>query len=363
MKELSDYSDVDCSKRASVNAPSTPTTTENVNVIMSFVGDRGKWTVGRLSMLMLLLFTFTDFALHVVHAQIQTLESPDYYDALSTEVIRPAFRYHSAKTEFKPRLGLGTAAISSVTDVLSPILPFTGGLDLRREDYWSNGWFGSFSSVVDQVRDAFGMGTTTTTGASFENVPRGGGAVAAQKKQTPTKSSSGPTHAFTLSAPSPFVPLEGIADMTLSELAIAFRFAMESTRDDFNQAKFFHGLLPRVKYVLGAMSEATSRSRGKGVLPAQTNGSDQAQTGNIDALQFCAAMRLFGEWRVLRQVPEGYKGFAVGMSLGQKDGTYSAVTLWIIPFCKPPLTIHCRAFLLLSCAKRCQDRAGCSSLD
>jgi hypothetical protein len=355
MKELSDYSDVDCSKTASVNSSSTATTTENDSVMMSYVGDHRKWTVGRLSMLMLLLFTFTDFALHVVHAQIQTLESPDYYDALSTEVIRPAFRYHSAKTEVKPRLGLGTAAISSLTDVLSPILPFTGGLDLRREDYWTNGWFGSASSVVDQVRDAFGMSGTTATGASFENVPRGGGAVAVQKKQTPPKSSSGPPHAFTLSSPAPFVPLKGIADMTLSDLAIAFRFAMESTRDDFNQAKFFHGLLPRVKFVLGAMADATSRSRGKGVLPAQTNGSDRAQTGNIDALQFCAAMRLFGEWRVLRQVPEGYKGFAVGMSLGQKDGTYSAVTHGTFSSCKPPLTIRCLVVLLNSCAKRCQD--------
>jgi hypothetical protein len=30
-------------------------------------------------------------------------------------------------------------------------------------------------------------------------------------------------------------------------------------------------------------------------------------------------MRIFAEWRVLRQIPEGYKGYAVGMSLGQKD--------------------------------------------
>merc|ERR1711966_183458 len=42
-------------------------------------------------------------------------------------------------------------------------------------------------------------------------------------------------------------------------------------------------------------------------------------TGNIDALNFCAAMRVFAEWRVLRQVPPGYKGYAVGIGLGQKD--------------------------------------------
>jgi hypothetical protein len=30
-------------------------------------------------------------------------------------------------------------------------------------------------------------------------------------------------------------------------------------------------------------------------------------------------MRLFAEWRLVRQVPVGYKGYAVGMSLGHKD--------------------------------------------
>jgi hypothetical protein len=41
--------------------------------------------------------------------------------------------------------------------------------------------------------------------------------------------------------------------------------------------------------------------------------------GEIDALKFSAAMRIFAEWRIVRQVPVGYKGYAVGMSLGHKD--------------------------------------------
>jgi hypothetical protein len=41
--------------------------------------------------------------------------------------------------------------------------------------------------------------------------------------------------------------------------------------------------------------------------------------GAVDALKFSAAMRVFAEWRLLRQVPEGYKGFAIGMSLGHKE--------------------------------------------
>ena len=30
-------------------------------------------------------------------------------------------------------------------------------------------------------------------------------------------------------------------------------------------------------------------------------------------------MRIFAEWRLLRQVPPGYKGYSVGMTLGHKD--------------------------------------------
>mgnify|MGYP000492127931 CR=1 FL=1 len=40
---------------------------------------------------------------------------------------------------------------------------------------------------------------------------------------------------------------------------------------------------------------------------------------SMDTLQFCAAMRLFADWRIARQVPAGYKGYAVGMGLGRKD--------------------------------------------
>ena len=59
----------------------------------------------------------------------------------------------------RPRVSLGSAAISSVTDTLSPILPFAGGLDLRRDDYWATtpdgNWWDTLTSVVSQVQDAF----------------------------------------------------------------------------------------------------------------------------------------------------------------------------------------------------------------
>jgi len=83
-----------------------------------------------------------------------------------------------------------------------------------------------------------------------------------------------------------------------------------------------------------AIDQATSKSRGKDVLPACTSQiqfdltvadnhaaplSPEAGYGDVDALQFCAAMRLFAEWRLLRQVPSGYLAYAKGVNLGHKD--------------------------------------------
>ena len=131
-----------------------------------------------------------------------------------------------------------------------------------------------------------------------------------------------PQHAFAVSESNPFVPLADIADMSLADLAVAFRYALESTKDGFDPKRFFSGMLPKMKQILGRMSYAVSRSRGHGIPAARTDevSDSPVQSGNIDALYFCAAMRIFAEWRVLRQVPDGYKGYAVGMNLGQKDG-------------------------------------------
>jgi hypothetical protein len=277
----------------------------------------------------------------MVDAQMESLEAPDHYDALSADVIRPAFRYHRAADHHhhhrKPAMGLGSAAISSVTTALSPILPFTGGIDLRREDYWTNGWFGSVSSVVQQVRDAFaGEDSSASSSPMSTNMvlqtPRGGGAATATKTRSiknnskkyidGTKGSKivSSRNVNVLSSTEPFAPLKEIAELTLKDVAMTFRFAVENTRKDFDSGKFMSGLLPRAKKVVDRMASATSTARGKGVSPPITGEVDSPiASGDIDALSFCSAMRVFAEWRVLRQVPPGYKGYAVGMSLGQKD--------------------------------------------
>ena len=146
-----------------------------------------RWSIGKISVLILACLSLTDIIFHMVDAQMDSLESPDHYDALSADVIRPAFRYHHHHNDHhhshhrKPTMGLGSAAISSVTTALSPILPFTGGIDLRREDYWTNGWFGSVSSVLEQVRDAFAAGSDATTDMVLET-PRGGASTATKTR-------------------------------------------------------------------------------------------------------------------------------------------------------------------------------------
>jgi len=279
------------------------------------IHDGRKWTVGKVSFMMLLLVSFTDILLNLVDAQMESLEAPDHYDALSADVIRPAFRYHvsgSDRTTRRKRMGLGSAAISSVTNALSPILPFTGGLDLRREDYWKNGLLGSVTSIAEQIKSAFSESPASPL--SVELLTTRGGSKVARKVP---RSTSRESHSTVLSNSEPFMALTDIARLTLNDVSFAFRYAVESTRFDFHAQKFLSSASSRVKDVLTKMSEATAQSRGNGIGAALTGTNVVA--GDVDALFFCAAMRIFAEWRVLRQVPDGYKGYAVGMSLGQKD--------------------------------------------
>jgi hypothetical protein len=74
---------------------------------------------------------------------------------------------------------------------------------------------------------------------------------------------------------------------------------------------WFSSLPPIVDQVRDAFGLQTSR--GRDVLPSLP------QEDTVDALIFCAAMRIFAEWSMVRQVPDGYKGYAVGMNLGHKD--------------------------------------------
>jgi hypothetical protein len=291
-----------------------------------------RWSIGKISVVILACLSLTDVIFHMVDAQMEYLESPEHYDALSADVIRPAFRYHEHSPQQhspkRPTMGLGSAAISSVTTALSPILPFTGGIDLRREDYWTNGWWGSVSSVMQQVRDAFdGVSEEDSDSNNHKDVmsqvldtPRGGAATKSKDKGNHSNKKNHHHHSNVLSSSEPFAPLKEIAELTLRDVAVSFQFAIQSTRRDFNQGKVLSGVLPRARKVMERMSTAVATARGNGVVaPITGEGQPQVASGDVDALSFCAAMRVFAEWRILRQVPKGYKGYEVGMTLGQKD--------------------------------------------
>ncbi|GAX16152.1 hypothetical protein FisN_3Hh367 [Fistulifera solaris] len=207
-------------------------------------------------------------------------------------------------------ISLGSAAISSVTDILSPILPFAGGLDLRREDYqfWSTGnWWERLQDVVEQVKDAF-------ESANGELDDDATGDIRQKAKDLSLKKTT--QYNTVISSPTMFVSLDMISQLTLGEVAQTFKYAVESGQSSFSEQQFVSGLSSRLKPVIAAMQSAVEKSRmGASNRILSVGGNN----GQVDALKFAAAMRIFAEWRLLRQVPEGYKGYAVGMSLGHKD--------------------------------------------
>jgi len=123
-------------------------------------------------------------------------------------------------------------------------------------------------------------------------------------------------HKSPLSASIPFFPVEALGGLTLAEIGKSFEYAVHSTRDGFNQEQFLAGLRKEVKAMLDAMDKAASTSRGKNVHKVITG---LEKTGGIDVFEFCAAARILSEWRLVRQVPEGYKRYSVSMKMGHKD--------------------------------------------
>jgi len=246
------------------------------------------------------------------------------------------------------RLG---SAIERITELLSPILPVTGGMDLKRHDDGNmiNGWRNWFcipitmKPLVDLTHSEYQTSRAWANSRIISLIPRGGrrdtrqGVSPSRKRKKRVKQI---TSIPSLSASDPFISTDTISEMTLDEIAFVFRYAIESGRDSYDSKRFLsqrHGgssLNRRMIDTMQAIDQATSKSRGKDVLPASTSqiqfdltvGDNHAAPlspeigyGDVDALQFCAAMRLFAEWRLLRQVPCGYRAYAKGVKLGRKD--------------------------------------------
>lgn len=229
-----------------------------------------------------------------------------------------------------PRKGtLGSAMISSVTSILSPVLPFAGGMDLRRDDNWKR--FSNWKWIVGQalVKSPYlkeEEAKPDDVNPMFQ-IPRGG----SQSRRHIQHLGS-----MTLSASDPFLSLDEISKMTLKEVAYLFRYAMESGKkhfdfDHFTQKDFENEPVNhRMINAITAIKKAVEASRGKNIAPLETNlkysydnhldhdTSFGTKYGEIDALHFCGAMRILAEWRVLRQVPPGYKGKFLKQCVGEK---------------------------------------------
>lgn len=225
---------------------------------------------------------------------------------------------------------LGAAALGSLTSIFSPILPFTGGADLRRGEYTlfellptSERWdsmisFGRqlSSKILDRNNNP-----STSTQDSYLSIPRAGGTEGNSLKRQHRLISKNKheLRKVELSAPTSFIDLDEIGKMSLSNVTTAFLHALHAGREGYDEATFYSKLTPRMEQVLRNVESAVSKSRGDALPPTTLDMYADSKSGDIDALQFCAVLRIFAEWRVLRQVPEGYKGYAMGMGLGQKD--------------------------------------------
>ena len=167
--------------------------------------------------------------------------------------------------------GLGSAMIGSVTDVLSPILPFAGGVDLRRNENW-----GSWSSWLNLIYDGNDKARNSENTFNFYPSSFKRNTEKNDSNEQRIKQGSLLSTRITLSTPNPFVSTDDIAGMTLGDVALTFRFALEYGREGFDWDTFVSGdqgeaLSPELIKILETTQEAFSRSRGTAILPASTS--------------------------------------------------------------------------------------------
>ena len=110
-----------------------------------------------------------------------------------------------------------------------------------------------------------------------------------------------------------YFPEEKVQSLSLKQTADLFTFVQNNrhcaSNADFVSCKAFNAI----------DTAATAVVAGTPLLRT-TNIAPSSQTGSIDALAFCGVMRLFADWRVLRQIPpSGYNTYAAGINLGYKD--------------------------------------------
>ena len=227
------------------------------------------------------------------------------------------------------------------------MLPFAGGRDLIREygeareavtnSYFTRGYtfIGLRSFMKSVFSFVFKTESFNTSSDTMDALKARGGSSVSSENDLLNEAKARRDSAFSRNVPppilganDPFMSTDDIAELTLNDISDLFNFAINGNRQGFDVDNFRSNLSANMKSALDAMEKAATSSRGSNVKPVITLSIKNNETksplsssgfGDVDALLFCAAMRIFAEWRILRQVPENYKAYAVGMSLGQKD--------------------------------------------
>eukprot|EP00522_Entomoneis_paludosa_P012284 CAMPEP_0172452900 /NCGR_PEP_ID=MMETSP1065-20121228/10417_1 /TAXON_ID=265537 /ORGANISM="Amphiprora paludosa, Strain CCMP125" /LENGTH=688 /DNA_ID=CAMNT_0013205031 /DNA_START=421 /DNA_END=2487 /DNA_ORIENTATION=+ len=143
-----------------------------------------------------------------------------------------------------------------------------------------------------------------------------------QQQQKPEK------RQLILSASESFLSLEIMEQMTLADMAHVFLYAQKVNQQGFSKTTFQQACRPAAVQAMQALDVATATSRGTLSSPhnpdqripvALLSTPSTADSDAMDALSFCAAARIFAEWRNVRAVPPGCPAYAFGMGLAKRD--------------------------------------------
>ena len=260
-----------------------------------------------------------------------TSEFDIYSSLLSTEVILPlSMLIHPPK--YKPRrtkrshastksTPLATTVISRVIDFMGPVLPFVGGIDFRKLNLFE--WIKNYILCKDcgmSIAQSFNAGHNASTSflSRLKNASRH--ELQSLSHHTPKTNAlqqdywTDKNRPLVLGSSESFLSTSDIAELNLEEVALAFQLSTNQVFDITSCRGQMHRLVD-------AIQEAAAVSRGRNVHPARLQDVNQQSSSgdHIDASLFCAALRIFAEWRMIRTVPKGYKSYSIGMALGLKD--------------------------------------------
>ena len=120
-----------------------------------------------------------------------------------------------------------------------------------------------------------------------------------------------------ISRPECFARLSSIGRLSISDVVTLFQYATDVNQSDFDKDVFVLQQSKLVRSIITAMDVAVKVSRG-GISKGPEIIQDRNQ-GDVDALYFIAAIRVFAEWRAIRLIPKGNKTYATSVKMGSRD--------------------------------------------